>query len=366
VSVSAAAGYPDIAVAAGASPLLQVTDVSVQYDDAAIKSLLPSRRRSGAVRAADRISLTVRRGEIVALIGESGCGKTSLLQAILRMQDVCSGSIVLDGTDITTLGHRAMRPYRRLMQMIYQDPYESLDPRMRVGQTVEEPLRAHGIDGASSDRRDAVVAALERCGLQPGGSFVDRYPHELSGGQRQRVAIAASLVCGPELLLADEPVSMLDMSVRAGILSLLTSIRDGGSVGILMATHDLATASHVADRIAVMYLGEIVEQGPAAAVIADPRHPYTQALLSVVPTRGARRTAARRILAGEVPDPRNPPQGCRLHPRCPVAEAECASDHPRLARVSAPGAAEWLVACRLVGRRAGERQATLPSRPVNG
>jgi peptide/nickel transport system ATP-binding protein len=216
------------------------------------------------------------------------------------------------------------------MQMIYQDPYESLDPRFRVRQTVEEPLTIHSAGGSKRSRRAKVTEALERAELTPPPLFLDRYPHELSGGQRQRVAIAASLVLEPDLLVADEPVSMLDVSVRAGVLSLLDRLRRDGGMAILMITHDLSTAAHFADRIAVMYLGRIVEEGPAKEVVRGPLHPYTRALLSVVPKRDPRDRSRSAILTGETPNPVNVPPGCRFHPRCPVAKDECRTVDPEL------------------------------------
>jgi len=215
------------------------------------------------------------------------------------------------------------------MQIIYQDPYESLDPRLKVRATVEEPLLIHGAGGSKTERAELVRDALERVELTPPELFLDRYPHERSGGQRQRVAIAASIVLGPDLLVADEPVSMLDVSVRAGVLSLLDGLR-GGGLGILMITHDLSTAARFADRIAVMYLGRIVEEGPAASVVRDPRHPYTKALLSVVPRRDPRDRSRPEILSGEAPDAVRIPAGCRFHPRCPIAIPDCKSIDPAL------------------------------------
>jgi len=216
------------------------------------------------------------------------------------------------------------------MQMVYQDPYESLDPRFRVRRAVEEPMVIHGIGGSKEVRERLVVEALERVELSPADLFIDRYPHELSGGQRQRVAIAASLVLDPTLLLADEPVSMLDVSVRAGILTLLDRLRREGDMGILMITHDLSTAAHFADRIAVMYLGRIVEEGPSRDVVAHPQHPYTRALMSVVPKRDPRHRGQPQILQGETPNPIHIPPGCRFHPRCPVAEDRCRGEDPVL------------------------------------
>jgi peptide/nickel transport system ATP-binding protein len=234
------------------------------------------------------------------------------------------------------------------MQMIYQDPYESLDPRFRVRQTVEEPLLIHRVGGSKAGRRELVAEALARAELTPPELYLERYPHELSGGQRQRVAIAASLVLDPELLVADEPVSMLDVSVRAGILSLLDRLRRDTGMAILMITHDLSTAAHFADRIAVMYLGRIVEEGPAADVVSNPQHPYTRALLSVVPKRDPRDRTKPQILRGETPNPIHIPPGCRFHPRCPVAEARCRTIDPELHTASGAATPDHRAACVLV------------------
>lgn len=304
-------------------PLLQVDDLVVHY---------PAGRKR-VVHAVDGVSLTVAPGEFVALVGESGCGKTTTAQAIMRMAKVTAGTITYRGRDITTFSQRQMRPIRHEMQLIFQDPYESLDPRFRVRDTVIEPLQIHGVN---DNREERVRAALERAGLTPAELYIDRYPHELSGGQRQRVSIAASLVLEPTLLLADEPVSMLDVSVRAGILGLLDELRKSG-LGILMITHDLSTAAHYADRICVMYLGRVVEEGPAHEVIRNPQHPYTKALVSVVPQPDPDRATKPQILQGETPNPVNIPSGCRFHPRCPVAEARCQSEDPQLRPVGGDG-----------------------------
>jgi oligopeptide/dipeptide ABC transporter ATP-binding protein len=294
--------------------LLEVRDLFVQFPvPRGIVGAL-RRRPKQTVRAVDGVSLYLDRREMLALVGESGCGKTTTAQSILRMVEPTSGSIWLDDVDVTQFAPRKMRPLRRRMQMIYQDPYESLDPRFRVRQTIKEPMQIHRLPG---DKDAAVTVALERSGLVPTDLYSERFPHELSGGQRQRVAIAASLVLSPSLLVADEPVSMLDVSVRAGILGLLDDLREDG-LGILMITHDLSTAAHFADRIAVMYLGRIVEEGPAKEVVRNPKHPYTQSLLSVVPPRDPRERKVPQILQGETPDATNIPKGCRFHPRCPL------------------------------------------------
>jgi peptide/nickel transport system ATP-binding protein len=313
---------------ANGRPLLQVDDLVVRYRVARGLSGAILRRPQRFVHAVSGVSLSVGRGEMVALVGESGCGKTTTAQAILRLVNADSGSVSFDGVDVTSLSQADLRALRRRMQIIYQDPYESLDPRFRVSTTVAEPLVIHRI-GSRSERSEAVIRALEQVGLAPAELFAERFPHELSGGQRQRVAIAASLVLGPELLVADEPVSMLDVSVRAGILAILDELRDRG-LAVLMITHDLSTAARFADRICVMYLGRIVEEGSARRVIESPRHPYTKALLSVVPRRDPRQRATAQILRGETPNPIEVPVGCRFHPRCPIVIDACRETDPEL------------------------------------
>lgn len=312
-----------------AEPLLRVTDLVTTYS---ARGLF---RRRGEVRAVDGVSLRVEAGEVVALVGESGCGKTSTAQTILRMVESTSGIISFEGEDITHASDRDLRAVRRGMQMIYQDPYESLDPRFTVRDTMREPLLVHerGLSSAERDRR--IEEALETVGLTPAASYLSRYPHELSGGQRQRVAIAAAVVMNPRLLIADEPVSMLDVSVRAGVLDLLAELCERG-LGIIMITHDLATAARFADRIAVMYLGRIIEEGVAGEVIRNPQHPYTRALLSVVPQPDPLVKQAPVILTGEAPNPADVPMGCRFHPRCPIAVDACRDIDPALEVVAAP------------------------------
>ena len=319
----------------GNAPLLEVEGLVTRYALPRGMMGILARAPQRYVHAVEGLSFSLRRGEMLALVGESGCGKTTTAQSVLRLVRSDAGAIRFDGTDITTLPNSELRGLRRRMQIIYQDPYESLDPRFRVRATVEEPLLVHGI-GSKAERRQEAEAALRLTGLDPPELFLDRYPHELSGGQRQRVAIAASLVLHPDLLVADEPVSMLDVSVRAGILGILDDLRRRG-LGILMITHDLSTAARFADRIAVMYLGRIVEEGPAREVVGNPQHPYTKALLSVVPKRDPEQSTRPQILRGETPNPVDVPPGCRFHPRCPIAVEECKTIDPELRRPAAAG-----------------------------
>jgi len=329
------------------STLLEVENLTTHYPVRLSLTERAARKPQLSVHAVDGVSFTLGRGEMLALVGESGCGKTSTAQTILRMVDPTSGTIRLNGTDITTLSQQQLRPLRRKLQMIYQDPYESLDPRFRVAAAIEEPMLVHGIGESKAERRQLIIAALDRAGLSPAEQYLERYPHELSGGQRQRVTIAAALVLSPDLLLADEPVSMLDVSVRAGVLSLLDGLRRDGDMGILMITHDLSTAAHFADRIAVMYLGRIVEQGPAREVVRNPQHPYTKALLSVVPKPDPRQRSTPQILQGETPNPIDVPAGCRFHPRCPIAIDRCSAEDPPLRQPAGATSATHEAACLL-------------------
>ena len=327
-------------------PLLDVQALVTRYP--VPRGLLGTLRRREQlhVHAVEGVDFAVGPGEMLALVGESGCGKTTTAQTVMRMVDADEGRISFRGQDISRMNHKQLRPLRREMQIIYQDPYESLDPRYRVRDTVAEPLLIHGIGGSDDERNALVVQALVQAGLQPPELYLDRFPHELSGGQRQRVAIAAAMVLKPKLLLADEPVSMLDVSVRAGILRLLDELRRDG-LAIVMITHDLSTAAHFADRIAVMYLGRIVEEGPAKDVVRNPLHPYTKALISVVPKRDPRDSTVPQILTGETPNPVHIPSGCRFHPRCPIAEERCKSIDPELRKPDAASSPGHRAACIL-------------------
>jgi peptide/nickel transport system ATP-binding protein len=311
--------------------LLDVQDLEVTYGTG--RGVGAIGRRREIVRAVDSVGFTLDRGETLALVGESGSGKTTTAHAVLRLVEASAGTIRFKGSDLGDVRGSRLRALRKQMQLIYQDPYESLDPRYSVERIVEEPLLVHRTLPSRQARRARVSQALEQVGLGPAELFLPRRPHELSGGQRQRVSIAAALVLEPDLLIADEPVSMLDVSVRAGILDLLDQLRRSG-LGVLMITHDLSTAAHYADRIAVMYLGRIVEIGPSRRIVTAPQHPYTRALLSVVP-QPQRPGARRALLSGEIPDPTAIPGGCRFHPRCPISVEECSTHDPSL--VPPPG-----------------------------
>ncbi len=329
-----------------AQPLLEVSELVTRYPVPRGLVGALARRPKLRVHAVESVTFSVAEGEMVALVGESGCGKTTTAQTVMQMVERDEGSVRFRGQELTTLSFKQMQPLRREMQIIFQDPYESLDPRFRVRDTVEEPLRIHRIATGAGERRERVLQALTRAGLTPPDLYIDRYPHELSGGQRQRVAIASALVLEPRLLVADEPVSMLDVSVRAGILSLLDGLRKSG-LGILMITHDLSTAAHFADRICVMYLGRIVEEGPAKEVVRNPQHPYTKALISVVPKRDPRDATKPQILTGETPNPVSVPPGCRFHPRCPIATDVCRTTDPQLETARESATPDHRAACLL-------------------
>ena len=309
---------------AGTAPLLDVRDLVKHYT---ARSLLG--RTAPPVRAVDGVSLTLGRGETLGLVGESGCGKTTVGRTIIRLQEPTAGRALLDGTDIFTLGPDALRAFRRRVQMIFQDPYGSLNPRMTVGDAIAEGMEIHHI-GTRPQRRGRVATLLEEVGLDAG--YATRYPHEFSGGQRQRIGIARALAVEPELIICDEPVSSLDVSVQAQVLNLLTDLQRARRLSYLFIAHDLAVVRQVADRIAVMYLGRIVETGAAEKVLGAPRHPYTVALRSAVPEATIAPMAGRIVLGGDPPSPAAPPPGCAFHTRCfhPQRDERCRTERPEL------------------------------------
>ncbi|WP_306316305.1 MULTISPECIES: ABC transporter ATP-binding protein [unclassified Streptomyces] len=284
----------------------------------------------GTVRAADGVTLTVGRGEVVGLVGESGSGKSTVGRCAVRLDEPTGGTVRINGTDVTSMSRRALRPLRKDFHLVFQDPSSSLDPRMTVGEIIAEPLRLHRIVRGKEEARARVAELLGHVGLRP--EHADRHPHELSGGQRQRISIARALCVDPDLLIADEPTSALDVSVQASVLNLLADLQRDRGFGCLFITHDLAAVEYLADRIAVMYLGQIVEQAPTRELFADPKHPYTQALLSAapVPDPATQRGRERIVLSGELPSPLDPPPGCRFHTRCPLAVDRCRTEVPEL------------------------------------
>ena len=304
-------------------------------------------RTVGLVRAVDDVSFEIARGETLALVGESGCGKSTTGRLILRLMDPPSGAVRFKGDDVASLDKGSLRAMRRHMQIIFQDPYASLNPRMTVGSIVIEPLNVHKI-GAPAERRDRAQELMRIVGLNP--SFINRYPHEFSGGQRQRIGLARALATNPAFIVADEPISALDVSIQAQVVNLMADLRAQLGLTYLMVSHDLSMVRYISDRVAVMYLGRIVELGNRDPVFDTPLHPYTRALLSAIPTPDPKRERARKriILEGDVPNPSKPPAGCRFHPRCPIATDLCRQADPPLRDLGATGAlpgAPHLVAC---------------------
>jgi len=326
------------------APILEVAALAKHYP---VHGGMMFGRAVGTVRAVDGIAFQVARGETLALVGESGCGKSTTARLVLRLIDPSAGTIHFEGSDITELAGEPLRKLRRRMQIVFQDPFASLNPRMTVGEILEEPLIVHGI-GTKSERRARVNELLGLVGLAP--YHAQRYPHEFSGGQRQRIGIARALAVEPSLIVCDEPVSALDVSIQAQVVNLLKDLQARLGLSYLFIAHDLAVVKHVADRVAVMYLGQIVEIARKDHLFRDPRHPYTRTLLAAIPRPDPHRETHRQIAGGDVPSPMNPPSGCRFHTRCPFAIERC--------RMEAPALTQWsdghLSACH----RAAELPAT--------
>ena len=320
-----------------APPLLEVKGLKMHFP---ITDGLLS-RKVGDVKAVDGIDFVVKRGEILGLVGESGCGKTTTGRCVLRLEKPTEGQILFDGVDITKLGAGDLQPLRQRIQVIFQDPYSSLNPRMKIGDIIAEPMAVHKIIPDAAKRDARVRELLTICGLNAG--FADRYPHEMSGGQRQRVGIARALAMNPEFIVCDEPVSALDVSIQAQVVNLLEDLREQFGLTYLFIAHDLSVVRHLCQRVAVMYLGRIVEMADSDELFDNPKHPYTRALLAAVPIPDPAVEQGRefRPVKGEVPSPINPPSGCVFHPRCPMAVERCSRERPA-AREIAPG---HMVAC---------------------
>jgi oligopeptide/dipeptide ABC transporter ATP-binding protein len=307
------------------APLVQVAELTKHFVESALFT------KKVTVRAVDGVSFAINKGETLGLVGESGCGKSTLGRTVLRLFEPTSGKVTIDGIEVTALASGPLRAFRKHAQMIFQDPFASLNPRMTIGEILAEPLVIHGLAKTKTDRRREVLALLDRVHLRP--EAIDRYPHEFSGGQRQRVGIARALAVRPRFIVADEPLSALDVSIQAQVVNLLVDLQQADQLTYLFISHDLKIVEHLCDRVCVMYLGRVVEEAPSRALYGGPRHPYSRALLSAVPTVAGRKK--RLLLDGEVPSPATPPSGCTFHPRCPLYNekgkpARCRDEIPAL------------------------------------
>jgi oligopeptide/dipeptide ABC transporter ATP-binding protein len=345
-----------MSASAQAEPLVEVRDLVKHFP---ISKGIILQKQVGAVRAVDGISFDVKRGEALGIVGETGCGKSTTARLMNRLLDPTSGSIKVDGEEIADLSHRQLKPLRREVQMIFQDPYSSLNPRKTVGAIISEPFIIHGLEKGEGERKRAVQGLMEQVGLNP--EHYNRYPHEFSGGQRQRIGVARALALQPKLIIADEPVSALDVSIQAQILNLLRDLQREYDLTLVLISHDLSVVRHMCDRVAVMYLGKIVELADSDALYSHPRHPYTGALLSAVPVPDPvlATRKKRAVPGGDVPSPSNPPAACRFHTRCPKMQQICAEDEPLL-ESKAPGD---MAACHfpLTEEEAAERTGMRPA-----
>lgn len=318
-------------------PMLQITGLKKHFP---VGSWYIGARRE-SVKAVDGIDFNVYEGETLGIVGESGCGKSTLARLILRLMPVSEGSVNFRGLDLFAMNRYKLKQTRKQMQIIFQDPFSSLDPRKRIGKIIDEPLRIHGIRG-NRNRAKIVQELTERVGVR--NEWFDRYPHEFSGGQRQRIAIARALVLNPSLIVCDEPVSALDVSIQAQVLNLFTNLQQELRLTYVFISHDLSVIRHISNRIAVMYLGKIVEISDADDLFSDPAHPYTQALLSAIPVSHPKQVKERTILKGDIPSPMHPPKGCRFHTRCPIAVPSCSDSEPPMKKIRAGHQA----ACHLI------------------
>ncbi|MBE0623599.1 MAG: ABC transporter ATP-binding protein [Burkholderiales bacterium] len=308
-------------------PLLEVRNLKMHFT---VADGLLVRNKAARIKAVDDVSFTIARGETLGLVGESGCGKTTTGRCILHLEKPTSGDIIFEGQNLTKLSRKALNEKRERMQVIFQDPYSSLNPRMKVGSIIGEPMKVHGIYPNEKERDQRVAQLLSVCGLNP--KFMDRYPHEMSGGQRQRVGIARALSLNPDFIVCDEAVSALDVSIQAQVINLLENLREQFNLSYLFIAHDLSVVHHLCHRVAVMYLGRLVELADSDELFSNPLHPYTQALLEAVPIPDpdVEKQRAHRVMKGEIPSPINPPSGCVFHPRCPLAVDSCRQEVPEL------------------------------------
>lgn len=328
------------------SSLVQVSNLTKYFpvQTSFLESMLS--RKKDYVRAVDGVDFTVKLGEIFGLVGESGSGKTTTGRLLVRLTEPTSGEIIFDGENLEALGSTQLKQFRRRAQVIFQDPTAALNPRMTAGQSIKSALDIHSI-GSKNERKQVALRMLDRVGLTPAETFYGKYPHQVSGGQRQRIVIARAMVLNPQFVVADEPIAMVDVSIRAQILDLMLSLKREFGLTYVFITHDLATANYLCDRIAIMYLGKIAEIGLRQEVFKSPKHPYTVALMSAIPVPDPKHKMKKQIPRGEIPSPINPPSGCRFHPRCPYAFDRCSKEEPGMTRISET----HYVACHLLDDR---------------